>query len=149
MLAELIGVLKKMRICLGGALIVEPSTGSDPTTKDDANAVCGRKSVGNQLSNSNTQRPIVANSTDLRKRLFCMKPFVVVRVITPCEIVHQLQFASNKKVDAAILFFTNYNRYTGNNCDIGNISDKVVEPTIEYSREKVLDEEGYRPGQAN
>lgn len=114
MLAELIGVLKKMRICLGGALIVEPSTGSDPTTKDDANAVCGRKSVGNQLSNSNTQRPIVANSTDLRKRLFCMKPFVVVRVITPCEIVHQLQFASNTKVDAAILFFTNYNRYTGN-----------------------------------
>ena len=105
MLAGLIGVLKKIRICLGGTLIVEPSTGSDPTTKDEANTVCGRKSEGNQLNDSKAHRPIVASRIGLRKRPFCIKPFVVVRVITPCEIVHQLQIASNTKVVAHTLFF--------------------------------------------
>ena len=72
-LAVLIGVLKKMRTRVGGTFIVEPSTGSDPTTKDVANAACGRNSTGNQLSNSSKQRAIAAISRGLRKRPFRIK----------------------------------------------------------------------------
>ena len=148
-LAELIGVLKKIRICRGGTLIVEPSTGSDPTTKDEANAACGRNSAGNQLSDSNAQRPTVASSVGLRKRPFCIKSFVVVRVITPCEIVHQLQFASNNLRIASILFFINYNCNIGNNCNKCDICDKVWEPSSECFRRKFYDEAGgRRTGQA-
>jgi hypothetical protein len=74
-LAELIGVLKKIRICVGGMLIVEPSTGSEPITKDDASAVGGWKSMGNQLSDSNKQRPIAAISNGLKKRPCRIKSF--------------------------------------------------------------------------
>ena len=120
MLAEPIGVLKKIRICLGGTLIVEPSTGSDPTTKDEANTACGPNSVGNQLNDSKAHRPIVASMIGLRKRPFCIKPFVVVRVITPCEIVHQLQFASNTRVVVYTLFIINHNC---DMCDNRNMCD--------------------------
>ena len=68
MLAELIGVLKKIRTCVGGVLIVEPSTGSEPITKDDASAAGGRNRTGNQLSVINMQRLSTNISAGLRKR---------------------------------------------------------------------------------
>ena len=104
-LAGLTGVLKKIRMRVGGAFIVEPSTGSDPTTKDDANATCGRKSIGNQLSISNKQRLIVAISTGLRKRPFCIKPFVAVCEMIPLEIVHQSLSASNNGICSHIPYY--------------------------------------------
>src|SRR6266566_1469683 len=56
MLAELIGVLKKIRTTAGAVGIVEPSTGSEPITKACASAAGGRNTIGNQLSTSNIQR---------------------------------------------------------------------------------------------
>ena len=77
-LAELIGVLKKIRTWVGGVLIVEPSTGSDPTTKDDASAAGGRNRTSNQLSVINMQRLSADIITGLRKHPFRIKPFMVV-----------------------------------------------------------------------
>ncbi len=82
-LAGLTGVLKKMRMRAGGTVIVEPSTGSDPTTKDEANTTCGWKSSGSQLSMSNKQRLAVAISAGLSKCPFRIKSFVADRVRTP------------------------------------------------------------------
>jgi hypothetical protein len=78
MLAELIGVLKKIRTCVGGALIVEPSTGSEPITKDDASAAGVRIIIGNQLSVINMQRLSTDIIAGLRKHPCRIKPFMVV-----------------------------------------------------------------------
>ncbi len=78
MLAELIGVLKKIRTRVGGVLIVEPSTGSEPITKDDASTAGGRIITGNQLSVINMQRLSTDISACLRKHPCRIKPFMVV-----------------------------------------------------------------------
>src|SRR6266516_4796312 len=70
MLAELIGVLKKMRTTAGGVLIVEPSTGSEPITKACASATGGRDRTGDQLIVSSRLRISPDISRRLRKRPF-------------------------------------------------------------------------------
>ena len=75
MLAELIGVLKKIRTCVGGVLIVEPSTGSEPITKDDASAAGERNRTGNQLSESNKHRITADIIRGLRNRPCSIKAF--------------------------------------------------------------------------
>ncbi len=104
-LAGLTGVLKKMRMRAGGTFIVEPSTGLDPTTKDEASATCGRNSPGSQLNNSKKQRLAVAISAGLRKCSFRIKSFVAERVRTPSEIVHQSPSASNMMIFSLTLFY--------------------------------------------
>ncbi len=104
-LTGLTGVLKKMRMRAGGTFIVEPSTGLDPTTKDEASAICGRNSPGSKLNNNNKQKLADAMKTGLRKCPFRIKSFVAERVRTPCEIVHQSPSASNMMIFSLTLFY--------------------------------------------
>src|SRR5947209_18301169 len=66
------GASKKMRTTRGAALIVEPSTGSDPITKACANATVPWDAAFDQVAISKTLRPSTPNNKSLRGRLMCI-----------------------------------------------------------------------------
>jgi hypothetical protein len=92
-------------------------------TKDDARADGACTNPGNQLSTTNRQRPDVAASRGLRKHPFRIKSFVVARVITPCEIVHQLLYASNTNLFSSHALLSDTNA-TSDTSDINDTSDQ-------------------------